>query len=538
MSSTPVLNDEQWSKLLEHVAETFNEVTLSRGFHFYKQQMVTSLLISSELRSVHATVEEFGENCKVAIDLQQLKSSTCSCPVKSTCKHIASALMELADRLGYPASQIVNAKMALRRMASLSANASTLDQVPSMTAQSWHKFLELYTYQIKPTYDQSSYVEILRQQFAQLKKTPIAFTPVDQLFFELHQKLFILRKIVELNEQTGVNFFAPATVYHLSDELDDWLKASSMDPSGSNYQDRMTQTLAYIRGHMETESPKKLHHFRVFTTFWTHWVAAEIEHVGEAKTAKESEKTRAEFQNLLTAELSAFEALDAAELSLSLCAGRAYLYMQQSKPAKAWEAITAHAGYMEAPSLLFAPFLSDLARVQNWPEMVQWLYRLRSFYGGKRHYELEAYAAYWKNAVAHLPEAESQMWQAFEELLPTSYRLIETLLYEQRKWKSWIEMQIVQGYDPFAHRVNVLQPIEKESPEFLLPYYHQAVEHYIRLKNRHDYKAAVRLLKRLEKVYKKMKQPERWEAFFTRFVSRYSRLRALQEELKKGKLLE
>ena len=42
MSSKPVLNDDQWSKLLEYVAETYNEVTLSRGFHFYKQQMVTS----------------------------------------------------------------------------------------------------------------------------------------------------------------------------------------------------------------------------------------------------------------------------------------------------------------------------------------------------------------------------------------------------------------------------------------------------------------------------------------------------------------
>lgn len=536
MSSTPVLNDEQWSKLLEHVAEAFNEVTLSRGFHFYKQQMVTSLLISSELRSVHATVEEFGENCKVAIDLNRLKSSTCSCPVKSSCKHIASALMELADRLGYPASQIVNAKMALRRMASLSANVSTLDQVPGMTAQAWHKFLEHYTYLIKPTYDQSSYVELLRQQLTQLKKTPIAFTPVDQLFFELHQKLFILRKIVELNAQTGVNFFAPATIYHLSDELDDWLKASSMDPAGSNYQERMRQTLTYIRGHMETESPKKLHHFRVFTTFWRYWVVSEA--VSENDMATAENTANAEIQKLLTAELSAFEALEAAELSLSLCAGRAYLYQQQSKPAKAWEVITAHASYMEAPSLLFVPFLTSLERVQNWHEMVHWLYRLRAYYGGKRHYELEAYAAYWKIAVAQLPEAEAQMWQAFEELLPTSYRLIETLLYEQRKWKPWVEMQIVQGYDPFAHRVNVLQPIEKEAPELLLPYYHQAVEHYIRLKNRHDYKAAVRLLKRLEKVYKKMKQPERWEAFFNRFVSRYSRLRALQEELKKGKLLE
>jgi hypothetical protein len=129
------------------------------------------------------------------------------------------------------------------------------------------------------------------------------------------------------------------------------------------------------------------------------------------------------------------------------------------------------------------------------------------------------------------------MWSVLEELLPYSFRIIEEMLYEQRKWKPWLEMQILQGHDPLYHRVNVLQPIEKDTPKLLLPYYHQAVDHYVSLKNRHDYKLAVRLLKRLVKVYKKMKQTERWEHFFSGFVERHSRLRALQEELRKGKLL-
>ncbi|OCT15610.1 hypothetical protein A8709_16215 [Paenibacillus pectinilyticus] len=539
MSSTPVLNDDQWSKLLEYVAETYNEVTLSRGFHFYKQQMVTSLLISLELRKVHAVVEEFGEKCKVTIDLTKLKSSTCTCPVGTSCKHVAAALMELADRQGYPASQIMNAKMALKRVAAQSSNVSTLEQLPGMTVEGWHKFMEHYTFHFKPSYDQGNYVELLRGQFAQLKVKSIPFTETEERYFELHQRLFILRKIVEQNAQTGVTFYTAATVYHLSDELDVWMRKavggaceasassntilSSSASSSASKEDRLSQTLTYLREQMAIESPKKLHHFRVFTTFWDGWAAV----------AEEPEIAR-----LTRAEIAAFEAMDATELSLSLCAGRAYLHLRQARPSEAWEAMAAHAAFTEAPALLFTPFLSYLQDSEQWSEMVHWLRRLSSFYAGKRHYVVEDYAAYWKIAVAHLPEAEEPMWEALKELLPSSYRLIESLLYERREWKSWIEMQIVQGYDPFTHRVNVLQPIEKESPELLLPYYHQAVEHYIRLKNRHDYKAAVRLLKRLEKVYKKMKQPERWEAFFTPFVSRYSRLRALQEELKKGKLLE
>jgi hypothetical protein len=135
-------------------------------------------------------------------------------------------------------------------------------------------------------------------------------------------------------------------------------------------------------------------------------------------------------------------------------------------------------------------------------------------------------------------ECISSWWNVLEGMLPHSSPIIEDLLYEQRKWKPWVEMQILQGHDPLYHRVSVLQPIEKEEPSLLLPYYHQAIDHYVALKNRYDYKLAVKLLKRLEKAYKKMKQAESWDRFFTGFVDRYSRLRALQEEMKKGKLLE
>ncbi|WNR46247.1 hypothetical protein [Paenibacillus roseipurpureus] len=531
MPATTVLNDDQWSKLLEYVAETYNEVTLSRGFHFYKQQMVTSLKILDS-RSIDAHVEEFGETCQVLIDFDSLKASICTCPVHKSCKHLAASLMELADRQGYPASQIMNAKMALKRVAAQATKASTLEQLPGMTVDGWHKFMEHYTYLIKSSFDQGGYVQSLRGQFSQLHASKAALSPVDALYFELHEKLFILRKIVEQNAQTGVTFYTAATIYNLSDELEDWLKEAA--PRAAYLQaclgERMAQTLAYIRAQQESEAPNKLTHFRVFTTIWTYWICE----VAQPQNTKDRALSP-DVLSFMEKELAAYEAMKAADLSLSLCASRAFLKLYQQQTESAWDVLDAHSSFKDAPTVLFVPFLSYL---ENSRELIVWLQRLLPFYARKRQLEVEIYFGYWKKAVAQFPEMEAEMWLALGELLPSSYRLIESLLYEQRKWKAWIEMQIVQGYDPFAHRVSVLQPIEKESPELLLPYYHQAVEHYIRLKNRHDYKSAVRLLKRLEKVYKKMKQPERWEAFFTRFVSRYSRLRALQEELKKGKLLE
>jgi hypothetical protein len=212
--------------------------------------------------------------------------------------------------------------------------------------------------------------------------------------------------------------------------------------------------------------------------------------------------------------------------------------MHQSRSGEAWAALEASGTLAKAPASLFLPFLNHLSNSRDWGDLVDWLIKTASHFYGPRTKEFNAYMGYWKEAVEHNPEAEKLLWNVLEGMLPHSSPIIENMLYEQRKWKPWVEMQIFQEYDPLHHRVSVLQPIEKEAPELLLPYYHQAIEHYVALKNRHDYKLAVKLLKRLEKVYKKMKQVERWNGFFTGFLGRHSRLRALQEEMKKGKLLE
>ncbi len=129
------------------------------------------------------------------------------------------------------------------------------------------------------------------------------------------------------------------------------------------------------------------------------------------------------------------------------------------------------------------------------------------------------------------------MWDSLVSLLPLTRELYEKKLMETGQWQRWMDFQLSLGSDPLEFRVTDLAPIDKGAPEALLPFYHQAVERYVLLKNRDGYKTAVKLLKRLAKLYKRLKRESRWEAFFDAFVDRHSRLRALQEELRKGKLL-
>ncbi|MCY9697841.1 SWIM zinc finger family protein [Paenibacillus alginolyticus] len=518
--SSPIINDDQWLQLLEYVAETYSDVTLSRGFTYFKQQRVASLIIS-DTRVVQAKVEE-GEsgNYRVTLNLDKPRSSQCSCPVPASCKHMAAVWMELGDRLGYPASQIMNAKMHLKRITSTTSLESTLLQLPKMDVSGWQKFLNHYTSLIKSTYDLGNYVDMLRKQLQNITKITIPFSDKDQIFFDMHQELFILRKLKEQNVQGGVSSYTSFTLYRVYDEIHTWLKQKSPLLNFSVAGVRLEQTLSYIRQQMAEESGHYYQDYGVYTALWKHWVAPDPE-----------------ASHYVTKEIEALETMTVDSPSPSLSAVKAFLYLQQSRSKDAWEALEENGIFKEAPAKLFIPFFDYLYDTQNWEELVNWLRRSASFFNRKRTKELDVYADLWTKAIVQLPQAEEHMWTVLEELLPYSFRIIEEMLYEQRKWKPWLEMQIIQGHDPLYHRVNVLQPIEKETPKLLLPYYHQAIDHYVSLKNRHDYKLAVRLLKRLDKVYKKMKQTERWEHFFSGFVERHSRLRALQEELRKGKLL-
>lgn len=212
-----------------------------------------------------------------------------------------------------------------------------------------------------------------------------------------------------------------------------------------------------------------------------------------------------------------------------------HFFMKQDQ--EAWSFIQAASSvYYSRPNELLS-FLQALFQGKEWARLIQWLVEIGPLLDNPRNNSMREYLYYWETAVEHLPEAEPQLWDTLVRMLPGSRAIYEETLHTYGKWQQWMDYQLNIGKDPLEFRVSVLQPIEKQAPEVLLPFYHQAVERYVLEKNRSSYKAAVKLLKRLAKLYKKMKQEERWELFLDTFAGRYSRLRALQEELRRGKLL-
>ncbi|WP_409290650.1 SWIM zinc finger family protein [Peribacillus sp. SCS-37] len=125
----------------------------------------------------------------------------------------------------------------------------------------------------------------------------------------------------------------------------------------------------------------------------------------------------------------------------------------------------------------------------------------------------------------------------YRETLPFSTWDYSRILFEREEYQKWVELQIFAGDDVSMVSSQNIKILQAHDPSLLLPLYHHAVLTSLGLKNRQAYKAAVRHLKKLRTLYKKLKQEDRFAEFIENLSQSTKRLRAFQEELQRGKLI-
>lgn len=204
---------------------------------------------------------------------------------------------------------------------------------------------------------------------------------------------------------------------------------------------------------------------------------------------------------------------------------------------KAWRLLEAADRNRLKPKQLLR-FLRLMEENGEWRRLEAWLSH-RAIEGVVRNSgSLHEYGRYWDVVIEQLPDAEEQMWSAITSLLPFTDSLYDERLFRFGHWRQWADYHLSLGNDPLNFLANNLKVIEKEAPEVLLPLYHQGVEKNLSLKSRDGYKQAAKQLKRLAKLYGKLKREAQWEAYMETFASRHSRLRTLQGELWKAGLIQ
>lgn len=539
------LDDAAWTMLLQNVADEFNDLTIKRGFQYFKQDRILQLTMLNP-KQMEAVIE--GRSTYHAkIDLDNLGNSECSCPVGHACKHIMAALLKFADNQGRSVHHLVNAKspQMLPRAARISSHPSTYSNgsgtnvtlksehlkekaqlLSEMSVMEWHEWIEQCTADFKPG-RQSDYARHVLSEVSSLKPS---LSSVLELLFGLHVRLFILKALSKQTPEGPNSFgyytghFAQFAAADAKDMVEDYFQLplpASAEPE--RVWQLLEQTSYWLRHAALTESPKASYFGDAYELLWICWISP---------MAPGKEVYQNEIRQLELAE----EELGASLFKYPWLMTQSRLYFLLSDDTQSWSFLMRAAdqpGYNPADVLRF---LQQLQGAEDWTRLTRWLVEVSPLV--TLNWKLgKAYGSYWDEAIQHLPETEQEMWDTLQKLLPYSGGIYEEKLYGYGKWKLWIDYQLSQGREPLDIRATELKPLEKEAPETLLPFYHQAVERYVMQKNRASYKAAVKLLKRLAKLYKKLKLEPRWEQFLDTFPSRHSRLRALQEELRKGKLI-
>lgn len=189
-------------------------------------------------------------------------------------------------------------------------------------------------------------------------------------------------------------------------------------------------------------------------------------------------------------------------------------------------------------------WVTSLARAEKWTRLEQWLdfcmdklaaFLTQSGNEQKKREFTRFFLQYYEQYSFANDGSYHNYAVRLKQLLPYSYLELSEYLFEIEDFFSWTELQLMIGI-PLEHmKKQDIAIIEARCKEALLPYYHHAVNVAINKKNRQGYREATKHLRKIRSLYRKLKKLDRWEQFIQTLAEKHKRLRAFQEELRKGK---
>ncbi|MFF2888450.1 SWIM zinc finger domain-containing protein [Paenibacillus sp. NPDC057967] len=194
-------------------------------------------------------------------------------------------------------------------------------------------------------------------------------------------------------------------------------------------------------------------------------------------------------------------------------------------------------GAFERIQKLIYPCVAQRMEAGQWDLVERWMSFLNErVYQNRNARNIGPFMALCRRADEDRPELP--VWNGYmTELLPYSYSELSEHWLSLQRYEDWTDLQMFLGVKAEEIDAAAMREVAKAAPHVLLPLYHQSVDSAIASRNRQGYRLAVKQLKKLEKLYKSIKETAKWDAYLTELVTKNQRLRALQEELWKGKII-
>lgn len=505
---------------------------MQKGLLIYRQGLVTK--VRYEDGSVTSTVQDVTP-VFVQVELNFFQTSSCSCPADGICRHIVATFLFAFSQVGSVADWVEEWRTPLHEK-------KTAQQLGLMKA----KDLMKGSGSIKPDYDhwvqtfQNSFQSIMKGQgtpkpylipelYQAYTRRLRATAPVELEWKNLYQligNIFSFRQLLNLSQESGHSSYDIERNYQqlffsLIDETEVLINRLSVHALPFAFDEFIARLKDDVTDLLIDEVALEFERIQLYQLLWSslfkkkHWREEELDKLAN---------------------------LGKINGSYALSIGYIHLNLLLKRDEKALSFITQHEADI-SPFLLI--WLEDFKSQRDWKRMGPFV---EAFIGYLRPYLLSlpnSYACFdftrYATRVLQSYCAETNRIDLYEkilmQLLPYSYREYEQYLYIEKQFEKWSDLQAYIGYDMTSISTDKIKELQKEDPAVLLPLYHQSIQKNIDLKNRGNYRQAVRELKKLRTLYKKLKRQDEFEQFFDLLLERTKRLRAFHEECQRGKLI-
>jgi hypothetical protein len=509
--------------IAEEVAAFGDLNTIKLGFDYRNKGYVYNVTVDYPI--VQATVQN-NKLYKVRLDLDFLLQSSCTCKSKDLCEHIVATFFYVYAMFDDPGAYMrdLNERLQLKAKQKSASASSKNKVVPKQTdsVAQWQEYFAK-SYNEKVAHNQHNVFHYIRTRFHTFTENIKTWKKETKQLYMLYALLFLLLKIEEEKQRIVYSSFyheyeCSRAIDDMMGELFDILNEIDREKIRQEYISYV-ETLPSLLSTIcfpEKESP--IDWSLIYRAFWDLFL---IPH----PTWRQQEMRRLELM-VKKKGLSPYQ-----KDRYLLAQAHFHVITEQDQKAVAqWKKCS-----FPKLSDLFL-YLRSFYHFGEWERLLNWLRWLSPYASQAHQEELDFICICWIETAKQV-SIEEECLEVLRSLLPRSASNYTAYLLIAQRYQQWIDFHLAWKFSPMEIHPEELRLLEQEDLKLLLPLYHQSVERSILKKNRASYKDAVKLLKKLKAYYKRLKQPQRWEQYITRLAAQYTRLRAFQEELRKGKLI-
>lgn len=525
------LTREQAIQVGEQILIAVEGHIIERGYAYFSDGVVFNTRV--EQRAYLASDVQGTEVYRVRLDMNTVQNSTCTCPYSRICKHIAATFFQMYSVFENPRTFLSRSQQPRRATftphmliptykyshTTSAGSESTPVSSPltaNSTVQQWWTFFESWTRNLFAAMESYRASSELLSSYQNVLGVAASWPTHRAQLFVLHANLFHLMKLQQFVKTYRQSYWfldLVQTAERLLDQLEGTLYFADISAISTDYPDDVAATLQLAKQWKDNDATA-LYWVNAYQMLWwsllnkPEWIQEEINELALLIDDPNSSDATKEKGLLLLAHFHVMQKNDEAALHI-------------------WKAM---------PRLqlsFYLPYMKSFARSGDWQRFLDWTASLTTLIGqaDSQHYRL--IIAIWQEAMEQVGRSD-ECGSMLSHFLPSSFHEYAAYLYEAKQFKQWIDLQMSFHVPMTEISAMQVKEIEETAPPLLFPFYIREVNRLIAERNRTAYKEAIKLMKKVRTTYHRANQDACWERYVEQLSAKHNRLRAFQEELRRG----